>query len=171
MSEWRVRLTIIAYLSISLGPAATVHAVDFGKPTTYPVGVNPAAAVVADFNGDEKLDIAVANAGSGSVSILLGNGDGTFQQATNFDAGMLNPSGIAVGDFNHDGRLDIATFQPGNPATATSSAASILLGNSDGTFQTAKPVSLSHSSVHFAVADFNGDQKSDLVVSEVDLST
>jgi len=66
---------------------------------------------VGDFNGDGIQDLAVANAGSpidlGNVSVLLGNGDGTFQPAQNFGAGS-GPSSVAVGDFNGDGKLDLA---------------------------------------------------------------
>src|SRR6266852_4846443 len=101
-------------LLISLGYPAKSRAVDFAPQKTYPVGTSPSAVVVGDFNGDGKPDLAVANAGSANVSILLGNGDGTFQPAINFDAG-LRPSFIAVGDFNGDGKLDLAVLQPGNP--------------------------------------------------------
>jgi len=84
---------------ISIAFPATSAGVEFASPVSYPVGTSPAGVVVADFNGDGKLDIAVANSGSANVSILLGNGDGTFQAAVNFDAGMSNsaswPSAIA----------------------------------------------------------------------------
>jgi len=62
---------------------------------------------VGDFNGDGKLDIAAANAQSDDVSVLLGNGDGTFQAALNFAVGS-GPGSVAVGDFNGDGKLDVA---------------------------------------------------------------
>jgi hypothetical protein len=62
---------------------------------------------VADFNGDGFPDVAVANGGSGTVSILLGNGDGTFQGAQNYGAGP-SPASIATGDFNGDGFPDLA---------------------------------------------------------------
>src|SRR5438477_7779007 len=81
----------------------------------YPVGQQPHAVLVYDFNGDGKPDIAVLNlggtsssTGEGSVSILLGNGDGTFQAAKNFDVGGINPTSFAVADFNDDGKLDLA---------------------------------------------------------------
>lgn len=67
-------------------------AIEFASPVSYSVGASPSAAVVADFNGDGHPDIAVANSGSGNVSILLGNGDGTFRPAVNFDAGMASPT-------------------------------------------------------------------------------
>ena len=85
---------------------------------------------VGDFNGDGRQDLAVANQGSATVSILLGNGDGTFDAAMNFGAGFA-PSSVAVGDFNGDGRQDLAVANQG------SATVSILLGNGDGTFGTA----------------------------------
>ena len=93
--------------------------------------------VSGDFNGDGNPDLAVANSSSSVVSILLGNGDGTFQKAITVDlhgGGVL--TGIVVGDFNHDNKLDLAV------ANSSTSDVSILLGNGDGTFQDAKTVSL-----------------------------
>ncbi len=157
-------------LLISLGYPAKSGAVDFATPKTYPVGTSPSAVVVGDFNGDGKPDMAVANSGSNNVSILLGNGDGTYQPAVNFNAG-LSPNSIAVGDFNGDGKLDLAVFQAGNTSNATAGAISILLGNGNGTFQAPKNTALTEFSSVMAVADFNLDQKSDLAVSSVDSST
>ena len=69
----------------------------------------PARSLVAvgDFNGDGKLDLVTANAGADDVSVLLGNGNGTFQAPTNIGIGS-NPQSVAVGDFNGDGKLDLA---------------------------------------------------------------
>ena len=140
---------------------ANLTAIDFAVARSYPVGTSPAAVAVGDFNGDGKLDIAVANTGSSNVSILLGNGDGTFQPAVNFNAGN-SPTTIAVGDFNGDGRLDLAVFQHG--VTGVAGSVSILLGNGDGTFQAPKTLALSEAASAMAVADFNLDRKSDLAV-------
>ena len=155
---------IVGMVLSSLGYSTISKAVEFGPAKTYSVGTNPMAVVVADFNGDGKQDIAVANSGSGNVSILLGNGDGTFQAAVNFDAGMAKPSSLAAGDFNNDGKPDLAVFQPG-------SAVSILLGNGNGTFQAPKTLALTALSSQLAVADFNGDKISDLAISEFDSNT
>src|SRR5262249_34873857 len=108
----------------------------FLPPVTFPVGVRPHAVTVADFNNDGKPDLAVVNLGSAtspsSVSVLLGNGDGSFQPAVTTDvvnggAGLS----VAVGDFNGDGLTDVAlsTAGPAGPAVE------ILLGNGDGSFQ------------------------------------
>ncbi len=82
------RIFQIALLGlISIAFPATSAGVEFASPVSYPVGTSPARIVIADFNGDGKLDIAVANSGSANVSIQLGNGDGTFKGAVNSPAG------------------------------------------------------------------------------------
>src|SRR5690348_8863232 len=102
MFKIRRFFTIGSFVLAGLISATNSRAVDFGTPTTHPVGTNPIDAVVGDFNGDGKPDIAVLNAGSNTVSILLNNGDGTFQPAKNFDVGNSMNS-IFIGDFNGDG--------------------------------------------------------------------
>jgi hypothetical protein len=71
------------------------------------VSSNPLALATADFNGDRNQDLAVSNEGSNTVSILLGNGDGTFQSHADYATGA-EPAGLATGDFNRDGKLDLA---------------------------------------------------------------
>src|SRR5262249_20769798 len=87
--------------------------------------LRPISIAVGDFNGDGVQDLAVANNGSNDVSVLLGNGDATFQGARNFAAGRL-PSSVAVGHFNGDGRQDLVVANSG------SNDVSVLLGNGDG---------------------------------------
>jgi len=154
---------------ISIAFPATSAGVEFASPVSYPVGTSPAGVVVADFNGDGKLDIAVANSGSANVSILLGNGDGTFQAAVNFDAGMANPASLAMGDFNHDGKLDLVIFHPSPNVFGGLDAASlsILLGNGDGSFQVLKTTTLGMT-IDLAVGDFNLDGKADVAVTDYD---
>ena len=81
------------------------------------------SVVVGDFNGDKIPDVAVANAGSNTVSILVGNGDGTFRPAQNFFITGSAPRSIVVGDFDGDDRPDLAV------ANATSENVSILMNN------------------------------------------
>src|ERR1700730_2451364 len=131
LSRIKVLVALLVMVVVSLSYPASTFAVDFASPVSYPVGTGPAGVVVADFNGDGKLDIAVANGGSGNVSILLNNGDGTFAPAMNFAAGD-NPSVIAVADFNADGKLDLAVFQPGNSDLSVAGSVNVLLGNGDG---------------------------------------
>ena len=123
----REKLFAVTLLLLSLiGYGPGVFAVEFADPVQYPVGT-PSGVVLADFDGDGNLDLAVANGGSANVSILLGKGDGTFQPAVNFDAGV-NPAALSKGDFNNDGKLDLAVLQPGFPFPPASGAMSVLLG-------------------------------------------
>jgi uncharacterized repeat protein (TIGR01451 family) len=158
---------MMVLLLFLLGTARISSAVNFSAPATYQVGNGPQGIVVADFNGDGKPDLAVANTGSGNVSILLGNGDGTFQPAQNFDAGMASPASLATGDFNRDGKLDLVVVQSGTGSLAVN----LLFGNGNGTFQVWQPSGITATSGLLAVADWNSDQNSDLVVEELDSST
>src|SRR5207237_378235 len=115
------------------------------------------------FNRDGKLDLAVADLGpstqrAGTVSVLLGNGDGTFQVARTFAVGNTIWS-VAVGDFNGDGKLDLAVPDGG------ANSVSVLLGNGDGTFQAALNFGAGLGPVFVAVDDFNGDGKRDMAVA------
>jgi uncharacterized repeat protein (TIGR01451 family) len=150
-------------LLASLGYPATISAVTFGPATDYPVGTAPSAVAVGDFNGDGKLDLAVANAGSNFVSILLGKGDGTFQPALMADAGGPQSS-IAVGDFNGDGKLDILVNSGSATGANGPNGVSILLGNGDGTFQPPVQIQSYANAVLVAVGDFNLDGKLDFAV-------
>ncbi|MGA3076374.1 MAG: FG-GAP-like repeat-containing protein [Bryobacteraceae bacterium] len=126
-------------------------------PSAFGAGTDPDSAAAGDFNGDGKLDLAVANEGSNNVSILLGKSDGTFQAAVDYGAGS-NPSSVAVGDFRDDGKLDLVVANDG------SDNVSILLGNGDGTFQAAVNYGVGSAPTSVAVGDFNGDGKLDLAV-------
>jgi hypothetical protein len=126
--------------------------------TDMPAGTGAQAVVAADVNGDGKLDLVVANSGAGAVSILLGNGDGTFAPNVDYPTGA-GPVAVALGDFNADGKTDLAVA---NQAAGT---VSILLGNGDGTFgpNTDYPTGASPTAV--VAADFNADGTLDLAVA------
>lgn len=129
----------------------------FSPAVSYPVGLNPQAVVTGDFNADGRPDLAVANASSNSVSILLGNANGTFQAAQNFATGAV-PRSLAVGDFNKDGKLDLVTANQG------AYDVSVLTGNGDGTFRAPTSIGIGLRQLSVAVGDFNSDGKLDLAV-------
>ncbi len=130
----------------------------FSPAVSYPAGSNPQALAAGDFNNDSFLDLAVANLSSSDVSILLGNGDGTFQPAlVPAPATGSGPLSLAVGDFDADGMLDIAT--------ASSADVSVLQGNGDGTFEGPTNIDIGSSPDSVAVGDFNADGTLDLGVT------
>ena len=135
----------------------------FQTEVSYPVGKSPFSVAVADFNGDGKPDLAVANNGDGTTSVLVGNGDGTFQTAVNYTVGA-SPISVAAGDFNGDGKLDLVVADYGVAGDTTDNI-SVLLGNGDGTFQTAVSYTVGANPYSVAAADLNRDGKLDLAVA------
>src|SRR5439155_11712453 len=105
-------------LAVANGSSNTVSVLlgngngSFGARTDYGTGSAPRSVAIGDLNGDGKPDLAVANTGSypgydGTVSVLLGNGNGSFGAKTNFGTGS-KPFSVAIGDVNGDGRPDLA---------------------------------------------------------------
>ncbi|HXJ79224.1 MAG TPA: VCBS repeat-containing protein, partial [Candidatus Methylomirabilis sp.] len=134
----------------------------FGPTVNFPAGTGPVRIAVGDFNGDGAQDLITANIGTGlagNLTLLLGNGDGTFQAPIAIAAGIL-PVDLVVGDWNGDGHLDLAV------ADSSASAVVVLLGTGGGSFQ--PPVSLptgSFSTASIVAVDLNGDGKLDLVTN------
>ena len=103
-------------------------------------GSGPAFVTTGDFDRDGTSDLAIANTASGSVSVLLGDGDGNFQAPRTFAAGAAVWA-VAIGDFNGDGAPDLATADNG------ANTVSVLPGNGDGTFQPKQSVGRERRSV------------------------
>jgi hypothetical protein len=142
----------------------------FHDVVRYPVGVQPTFIATADFDDDRTLDVAVINGGSSDVSILLGDGDGAFHPTLSHSiADPANgqiaaaPFGLVAEDFNHDGVIDIVTSNVGTNNLSS------LLGNGDGTFQSATtyplmgPSSLGFVPFPLVSVDFDHDGNLDVI--------
>lgn len=130
------------------------------QPIHYAVGTDPRSVVAADLNGDGRADIATANLGDSSVSVLYGNGDGTFAPQVIYSMAVGSaPTAIAVGDENLDGRLDIFVARP------NSSEISVFEQQQNGQFALTQSYSVGWSPASIALADVNGDGTVDMVTA------
>jgi len=153
----------------------------FAPPLRYaPGGNGPNSAVIADLNGDGKLDVVVSDwcvnntvpCPNGAVGVLLGNGDGRLLPAVTYNSGGIYATGLAVGDLNADGKPDIVVVNcgnaSGNQCIGPGGNAGILFGNGNGTFQPVVSIALGgggFGAIAAAIADINADGKNDIVVA------
>jgi hypothetical protein len=130
----------------------------FEAPVRYDAGNRPASIAVRDLDGDDHVDIAVANSGSGDVSVLLNDGDGAFGAPVGYPTGGTFSSWLAIDDLDGDGDADMAVSNNGSDNVA------VLSGNGDGTF--AAPV---HYPIPYpgslAIGDLDADGDGDLTVT------
>ncbi len=125
---------------------------------SYPVGKSPTSVATADFNQDGFTDLITTNIGNNSLSILFGNGDGTFKDQVQLQV-CKEPRALALEDLNADSRLDLAVACSGSDQVA------IFLGLANGVFGNGERYSIPRSPVSVVTGDFNGDQKPDLAVA------
>lgn len=141
--------------------AASCGVQTFGPVTNLNAGTLPVSVAAADFNGDGRIDLAVANFGSNSVSIFLNNGSGGFGAPTDYAAGT-NPSSIVAADFNGDGKIDLAVTD------SASDTVSILLGNGNGGFGAPAGFPTGADPSAIVASDLDGDGKLDLAIANAD---
>jgi hypothetical protein len=132
----------------------------FAPGRVIPVGNVPQAVVIEDLDGDGFPDLAIANFGEspayvGSVSVMMGYGDGTFRSAVDYTAGNMVRS-LSAADLDGDGDLDLVTED------------AVLLNNGDGTFGAAAAYGYDYADWLVAVGDLNRDGHPDLVTSDID---
>lgn len=151
----------VAYSVNSITPYFTItttqNIIQSYSLTQINVGNAPQAVAIGDFNNDGKSDMVTANSGDTTVSIVEGNGDGTFVPFKNIGVG-LSPSYVAIGDVNNDGNADIAVINHG---------LNILTGNGDGTFMPIKKIAMDKTPQFVTFGDFNNDGKTDIVTSNL----
>ncbi len=145
--------------SVTISPGGNAPTV------SYPIPSGGQALIAADFNADGKPDIAVIsfpNSGNGSLSVLLNNGDGTFQPAKTV-ATNGGPLSLAAADFNGDGKLDVAVSNSTNNSHDT---ISFFAGKGDGTFAAPIDFPVGSGPVSLVAADFNNDNRPDIAVAD-----
>jgi Flp pilus assembly secretin CpaC len=140
-----------------------------GSPFALPSAVTgPLAMTAVDFNSDGNLDLAIVNQTTNNVTILLGNGNATFTQATGTPptgspiAVGRSPVAIATGDLNNDSHPDLVVVNQAD------NSVSVLLGNGDGTFTAApnSPLGTGQAPTAVAISDFNADGNPDIAVTD-----
>jgi hypothetical protein len=155
-SDLVVTNSVANNVSVLLGNGAGAFAAATGSP--FATGTYPACVAVGDVNGDGKSDLVVANANAGTVSVLLGNGDGTFQAQSTLATGTT-PVSVAIRDVNGDGMPDLVVANLG------SATVSVFLGNGAGGFGAKTDFATGSQPYSVAVADLNGDGRQDLVAA------
>ena len=125
---------------------------------SYPVGKNPTTITTGDFNHDSFTDLITTNISSNTVSILLGNGDGTFKAQTQLHV-CQEPRALAMNDFNEDGHADVVLACSGGDEVA------LLIGRGNGKFEEGARYPVHRSPVSLAAMDVNGDHHVDLAVA------
>jgi M6 family metalloprotease-like protein len=146
-------------LSVQLGDS-TDSSAEFQAAPFFSLGTGsqPWSVAIGDLNGDAMPDLATANRTANTVSVLLGDGGGTFMTKTDFATG-IGPRFVAIGDVNGDNDLDLAV------ANSSSNTVAVLLGNGDGTFGTKTDFGTGATPYSVAIGDLNGDGHSDLATA------
>jgi Bacterial Ig-like domain (group 3)/FG-GAP-like repeat len=173
------QIVLFAAVVFSLVSSLSAKSVQFLTTLTYDSGALCGNGItVADVNGDGKPDVILASGcperngqgAPGTISVQLGNGDGTFRPAVVYGSGGVQAMSVQVADVDGDGKVDVLVANECDNDDCLNGTVGVLLGNGDGTFQPAIPVVYSVARcgsgypVSLAIADVNGDRKPDVVV-------
>ena len=150
------------FVGVLVSPAVAQNYM-YGQ-TGLQTGTNPTGVAVADFNGDGRLDLATANQGDNTVSVILTKPDGTFAAKVDYPVGKT-PVQLVAADLNGAGILDLVVV---NGADNT---VSLLVGVGDGTFKSQTNIPTGNDPTTIAVGDFDGDGNADLAVGNQSDST
>jgi Bacterial Ig-like domain (group 3)/FG-GAP-like repeat len=164
---------MLALVCASIGQS--VRAESFKTAKLLPVAAGVDSVLMADVNGDHKLDLVYLTADFQTIEVALGKGDGTFAAAQPLPAitqSTVNGGGrFAIADVNNDGKLDVIAVVRTN---SFNSALAVFLGNGDGTFGSpiisAGPTNnalFPGLNARMGIADFDGDGAVDIVISDV----
>jgi hypothetical protein len=134
--------------------APTGSAPSFAPVRSYATGAGPVSVALGDLNGDGKPDLATANFGAGTVSVLLNRGDGSFEANRDYPTGRT-PELVEIADLNGDGKSDLVNLRP--------RSISVLLNQGAGTFAPAVSYAIGRLWYEVVIGDLNGDAKPDLV--------
>ncbi|HEX5011640.1 MAG TPA: VCBS repeat-containing protein [Planctomycetota bacterium] len=131
---------------------------------TFAAGASPVAIVRADFDGDGRADLATADNGAGTVSVLLAKDHGAFHPPVAYDAGV-EPNALAAADLDGDGAIDLVVVDQNCPSgSCGDGVVRVLLGAGDGSFGQAHPFAVDSNPQSVAIGDFDGDGVPDLAV-------
>jgi len=158
MSNRIVPFFFIATLCLVPASASMAQMLDYRAD--YAVGDSPEGLAIGDLNGDGSPDVVTANFSGGNISVLLSNGDGTFQNAVNHSVASRLRS-VAIGDLDGDGSPDLVI---GNDGVSVHDVY-VLIGNADGTFQSALTYYAGGQCIDVAIDDFDNDGHPDLAVA------
>jgi len=168
--EWKSHAArrILSLLCLSLfighGPWACSKSEPYNPPdpfyyfASYKVGKNPTTVVTGDLNHDSFTDLVTTNIASNTLSILFGNGDGTFRDQVQLHV-CQEPRSLVMGNFNQDGHADVALACSGGDEVM------VLLGRGDGKFEEGPRYPVHRAPIALAADDINGDHHTDLVVA------
>ncbi len=157
-------MLVAAAAVLAAAPRIALAQLQFGTRLTYPTGTSPHGLALGDVNEDGIADLVTANTLANTVSVLIGNSDGSFQPKVDYPVDAA-PVKIVLADVNGDGHLDIVT------ADQTAGGVTVLLGNGTGGFGTGSFLATGAGAYAVFVGDFNRDGRPDLAVANQSANT